>query len=250
MLRPTCLFAVVLTCWANLVLGETNYVIDQLLVGVHEQKSLDSAIIKVLPTGTRLEVLERDGEIALIEDGEGVRGWVDASYLTAELPIALRITELERDKATLEARIKTLLTANDGDAAGGSTAQVDVLTQENTELKAKLSTERLRAGKLQSEVASLRSSVQSTRTSPDARIVELERSRSELERQLGDAKDEIGELSARSSLKATSEMIPLIFREYLLSIIIGFLIIVALSFGAGIYVVDLLNRRRHGGFRV
>ena len=103
-----------------------------------------------------------------------IGGWVDASYLTAELPIALRITELERDKATLEARIKTLLTANDGDAAGASTAQVDVLTQENTELKAKLSTERLRAGKLQSMVASLRSSVQSTRASPDARIVELE----------------------------------------------------------------------------
>ena len=34
------------------IMAETVYVIDKLLVGVHEDKTLESPIIKVLPTGS------------------------------------------------------------------------------------------------------------------------------------------------------------------------------------------------------
>lgn len=236
------------TLWA-----ETGYVIDKLLVGVHQDKNLDSAIIKVLATGTRLEVLERDGELALVEDPDKVRGWVDAAYLTADLPAQLRLAELERDKAGLEKQLAALRSTtadNPAVAPAADAAAVNELTKENTELKAKLSDERLRAGKLQSEAAALRTELNSNNAPPDARIIELERDRNALRNTLDDAEEQIAELSARASLKAIAELVPLVLREYASAIGILVFVIAALGFGGGIWVFDMLNRRRHGGFRV
>ncbi len=233
-------------------LAETSYVIDKLLVGVHADKNLDSAIIKVLPTGTRLEVIERDGELALIEDPEQVRGWVDSAYLTVEVPAALRLAELQRDKDKLEKQLAEAASATPAtaDAGGAGSAEIEALTKENTELKGKLSEQRLRAGKLQTEIAAVRAEMQNNAAPPDARIVELERDRDALNGKLEDAEDQIAELSARASLKATSDLVPLVLKEYASAIAIIVLVIMVFAFGAGIYVVDLLNRRRHGGFRV
>ena len=238
--------------------AETAYVIDKLLVGVHEDKDLDSAIVKVLPTGTRLEVLEREGELAYVTEPDGAKGWVDAAYLTDGPPAQLRIPELEREKAALELRIKELESAG-GQAAGAQTptaelgpasAQIEALTKENTDLKDKLSDEKLRAGTLQSEVSSLRAEVKSTSVPPDARLVELERSRDELENDLESARRQVAEYEARSSLEDTAALVPVVLREYATSILIILGVVVVLAFGGGVYVVDLLNRRRHGGFRV
>ena len=62
--------------------AETAYVIDKLLVGVHRERDLNSSIIKVLPTGTALEVLERREQLARVKDAEGTEGW-DADRLAA-----------------------------------------------------------------------------------------------------------------------------------------------------------------------
>ena len=102
------LLVFLLVCTWPAQAAETAFVIDRLLVGVHEEKNLDSAIVKVLPTGTELEVLERDGELAYVAEPGGAKGWVDAAYLTDEQPAQLRIPELEREKAALEQRVKEL----------------------------------------------------------------------------------------------------------------------------------------------
>lgn len=228
------------------------YVIDKLLVGVHEDKDLDSAIIKVLPTGTKLEVLARDGELAQVIDPDQVKGWVDAAYLTDEPPAELRLTALVAEKAELEARLKALEQTPGAAAtpALGDRAQVDALTKENTALKGKLSDERLRLGQLQSEVAALRAEVSNAAAPPDARVLELEQARDALERDLTTARDRLAEYEARSSLADTAALVPLVLREYLTWILLGLALIAALAFGGGMYLVDLMNRRRHGGFRV
>ena len=79
------------------VAAEEVYVIDELLVGVHAEKNLDSAIVKVFPTGTKLEVVERDGELARIEGPEDVSGWVDGAYLTQTPPAKVRLAALEAE---------------------------------------------------------------------------------------------------------------------------------------------------------
>ncbi|MEX2479354.1 MAG: TIGR04211 family SH3 domain-containing protein [Gammaproteobacteria bacterium] len=234
--------------------AEQVYVIDKLLVGIHEQKNLDSAIIKVLPTGSVLEVLERDGDLALVRDAEQNEGWVDTAYLTADQPAALRLAAIEAEKAAVEQQLAALENAGAASSAkpadGKLLEQLEAMTRENTELKGKLSDERLRAGQLQTEVAALRSELRDQTAPPDARIVELERAREQLQRELTAAQATIKEVTARASLQPTAAMIPLIVREYAAIITLIVLALLALAFGAGAYVVDVMNRRRHGGFRI
>lgn len=235
--------------------AEQVYVIDQLLVGIHAEKNLDSPIIKVLPTGSVLEVLERDGDLARVSDGEDAEGWVDAAYLTSDEPAALRLAALEGEHAALEERLAELTsTAAAGAPAaspsGETPPQLDQLTRENTELKAKLSDERLRSGQLQGEVAQLRAELREQGAPPDARIVDLERTRERLERELARAEETVQELNTRASLEPTSAMVPLVWREYGTIILLLGLVLTGLAFGAGAYAIDALNRRRHGGFRI
>lgn len=234
------------------VAAEPVYVIDELLVGVHAEKSLDSAIVKVFPTGTELDVVERDGELARVEGPEGVTGWVDGAYLTDKAPAKVRLAALEAEKAALEERLQAARDAASPGAAVSPevTDQLEAVTRENTELKGKLSDERLRAGQLQSEVASLRAEMRENSTPPDARIIEVERERDTLRGDLEDAREQIAELETRGSLQADSDMLPLVLKAYAWPIVIALLVLAAIAFGGGIYIVDVINRRRHGGFRI
>ena len=248
----------VLSCLPAGLAAETTYVIDKLLVGVHQEKDLDSAIIKVLPTGARLEVLRRDGELAYVEDPDRTRGWVDVAYLTIERPAELRIAELESEKAVLETRIQTL--EQGPSAAGGAAdntadlraaeAQIEALTKENTDLKGKLSNERLRVGNLQTENTALQAEVKQTQTPPDVRITELERIRDELNHALDDARERITKLEAQSSKDDAAALLPVVLEAYATTLLMILLAIAIVAFGVGIYCMDLLIRKRHGGFRV
>lgn len=94
--------------------AENAYVIDELLVGVHQDQDLNSAIIKVLRTGTKLEVVRREGELALIKDPGGTSGWVDTAYLMEEVPAALKLKQLVDENAALTAKLKAAPTSIDG----------------------------------------------------------------------------------------------------------------------------------------
>ena len=129
-----------------------GYVVDQLLVGIHEDRSLESPIIQVVPTGSQLEVLEATPDFVRVQTGEGVVGWIDASYVTEEKPARLLLTELqtadaERAAALAEARaeLETLreqLATPTGSAAAegptGAGASTAALEKENRALRAQL----------------------------------------------------------------------------------------------------------------
>lgn len=254
-MRPlaTLVSAVVLFASAAATLADTVFVIDKLLVGIHANKDADSAIVKIVPTGTPLELIERAGDVANVREPAGASGWLDSAYLSTEPPARVRLAELEKVKVALEQRLKQLAQAapaGSGSAVAQSSAEIDALTKENTDLKGKLSDEKLRAETLQSEVSTLRSQVKSTALPPDARLVELERSRDELEQELEEAQQKLGEYAARSALNDPATLLPVVLREYATSIILITLLLTALAFALGIYVADLLNRRRHGGFRL
>jgi hypothetical protein len=99
-------------------------------------------------------------------------------------------------------------------------------------------------------VSSLRAQVKSTAVPPDTRLVELERSRDDLERDLEDARAKLAEYAARTSLDDVAALVPVVLREYAKSLVLLTVVLLALGFGAGVYLLDFLNRRRHGGFRV
>ncbi len=74
--------------------AKTFYVTDKVLVGVYEQPNTESTLIKALPTGTPIEVLERNGEYAKIRSPDGTTGWVENSYLINHKPAQLIVLDL------------------------------------------------------------------------------------------------------------------------------------------------------------
>jgi len=83
--------------------AQTFYVTDKVLVGVYELATTESNLIKALPTGTPIEVLERDGEYAKIRSPDGTTGWVENSYLIDHKPAQLVVLDLtDQQKQTSE----------------------------------------------------------------------------------------------------------------------------------------------------
>jgi uncharacterized protein YgiM (DUF1202 family) len=75
-------------------------------VGIHRDRTPDSPIIQVVPTGAPIEVVERNGDFVQVRTADGVTGWVDASYVMDEKPAHLVLAELESVNAARAAEIE------------------------------------------------------------------------------------------------------------------------------------------------
>jgi SH3 domain protein len=223
--------------------AETAFVIDKLLVGVHQEENLSSAIVKVLPTGTKLEVLSRKGEIAKIKDPSGVTGWVDAAYLMKDAPAADLVKQLKLDKQALADRVKAL----EAGGPSGPPGKVDSLTNENTELKSQLSAQKLKNSELETSLAELRKN----KPAPAGGTVaaELQAANLKLKNELERAQEANEALQREAPTGAISS--PRLALDHTSSVaLLGVGALLLGSFGGGIYLMDYLNRRRHGGYRV
>ncbi len=227
--------------------AETAYVIDKLLVGVHKEEDLNSAIVKVLPTGTQLEVIQRKGEIAKVKDGEGITGWVDAAYLMPQPPAETQVAQLKQEKQALADRLKALEAKG---TKGAPSSQLDELTNENTDLKSQLSNQKLRSSELETELNALRKTAADAGSAGGSVAAELRTANLKLTEELNQARrsleDADAKLSAGTPLGQASSMLgassPLAL--LLTTLLLG------TAFAGGAYYMDYRNRRRHGGFRV
>ena len=227
-LRATSL-AILLALESPHLLAEQAYVIDRLLIGIHKDKDLESEIIKVLPTGTRLEVLTREAGLAQIKGPEGITGWVDAVYLMPERPARVVADALDKQNKQLDAevkklkeRLKRLRTANADPATpiasraeepDPQASETEKLQEQNAALTRSLEAERLRAEELQTRLAAL--------TAPSSGA------------------------TPPSAVPANEPFIA----KFKLHLIFAALALV-LGAGWGFYLADYLQRRRHGGFRI
>lgn len=249
-LKLLALFALSGIICAPLSAAENAFVIDKLLVGIHENEDLTSAIVKVLPTGSKLEILARKGEKAKVKDADGIVGWVDAAYLMPDPPAAAQLEQLKRDKEALADRLKAL---DAGKAKPGEDGgRIDALTNENTDLKSQLSAQKLKTSELETEVSALRKAASSAAGAGEGSMdAELRKANLELTESLEEAEDKIEDLedqlassggSTASVSGAASGFSPPLGGAIIVLLIAAFV--------GGIYVMDHLNRRRHGGFRV
>jgi SH3 domain protein len=225
---------------------ETVYVIDKLLVGVHKEADLNSAIAKVLPTGTKLDLLTRKGELAQIKDHEGAIGWVDNAYLMKDPPAAAAVEQLKLDKRALADRVKALETQTAGKATPEESAKINTLTNENTELKGQLSAQKLTNTALEEKLAQLEK--QSANTSGGTVAAELQKANLALKEDLKKANDTVDTLRAGAPETAATPTLRspgLSFSAIALTVALSLI-----GFGGGMFLMDYLHRRRHGGFRV
>ncbi len=225
------------------LLAETSYISDQLQIGLHEEKNLDSPIIKTLPSGTALELIKQEENVSFVRDPQGASGWIDNSYLMNSDPDNDQLRAAREQISALQSRLDTAqqeISSLQGRAADA--AAVQALRQEKTAIEARLKAEKLKAGQLEAEISRLRKRVgmSNDKQSLYEQIEALEADKKNLEVALAISRgDGEGALSARLGSEARG------WRALAIYLVISMLI----GLGLGVYFMDLLNRRRHGGFR-
>jgi len=96
---------VITAAWAGAAAAETAYVTDLLQLGLHHASDTSDRPFENLPSGTRLEVLERRTHYARVRTDDGDEGWVKAAYIVTETPARFRVAELEATLETLRAEL-------------------------------------------------------------------------------------------------------------------------------------------------
>jgi len=228
------------------------YITDKLNVGLHEEKTLDSPIVAVLPSGTELELVKREDNFSFVSDKNGTTGWVDNSYLLDQAPASERIKSLTARNNTLEQQLKTLQSRNNN--SSGNTDNLAKLQSDYDDLQQQLNSERLKTGELQVTIAELRKR-QGQNSDSDALYKEIDSLREtnkDLEVKLANALDSTAAVSDTDTSTATSSIVSndksIMFSWKSLAISSALILVIGLA--AGIYLMDYLNRRRHGGFRI
>ena len=132
-------------------------------------------------------------------------------------------------------------------AVGGSPpnpAQVNTLTNENTELKSQLSSLKLKGSELERQL-------KSRGDAPDGSVTgELRKANLELEATTDALRQRTTELEAQLASDTALGRIQGAASLTSPWAVLGCLVLICLSFGAGMFCMDYLNRRRHGGFRL
>ncbi len=247
----TFLWLVLLTAPAG---AETVYVADRFEIGVHDNINIDSAIVAVIPSGTALTVVDRNGEFVKVTTPDGVRGWVDTRYIVSDKP---SVALLEEHDAKLQDTVRSL---------GAARAEVEVLRQRVTELQRDATTATRSSPGITKSVSLATNEVASKLKDTERELENLAEANQQLKIRIADLQA-IQIVSAKSAAgSALTEKGPAEKEEGGKSIWHGpisneartwtswqwllFGSILLLAFAAGGYAVDWESRRRHGGFRI
>jgi SH3 domain protein len=222
---------------SSILSAETVYVIDELKIGLHSSPTIDSPIIKLVSSGSSLYVIERDNDLIHVQETGGTKGWINNKYVVVKKPGKSRINELEENNKTLKQVIDQLKTRT----MTTSTNQPEV----QKKLEQQLNSERLKAGALQAQLAALKANVADFDDS-DKFLSDIE-TLQQKNRQLiallesSDIKVNLIEGSSTKGSFSINKMKQMPFTLF---------IVFLFGIGGGVFILDLYNRRRHGGFRI
>jgi len=248
------------------VLAEKRYVTDRVLLGIHTEANETSALIKSVPSGTELEVLETVDGFIKIKLEDDTEGWVSSGFVMKETPATRRYDvlshqyeqttqELDKLKVDYEKSRRELQVRRD---------QVSNATTTIKELKKRKSggavipnpeTEIKLAAALQ-EVETLKNKITELEKKPEPKVNVDQK---QIFNELKEVKDQNEVMKKRIDVALAhlnGERIPT--PEELASIRPKFpawywsLLFIILLIGviSGYFIMDYRFRRRHGGFRI
>ncbi len=85
--------------------ADTVYVIDKLQIGMRAERDNVSAVVKPLETGATLDVLQRDERFVRVRDKVGTEGWIEARYVSPELPARAQLAKLQEELNKVRAQL-------------------------------------------------------------------------------------------------------------------------------------------------
>jgi SH3 domain protein len=128
------------TLSVGIVGAKTQYVSDELIVPMRAGKGNEYKIIKMLTTGTPLEIIEEDKDYLKVRAQDGQDGWVLKQFIISETPKAKIIAGLKQEIDRLRAESKDVLALmNERDSlkalSGRLSTETEQLRKENSYLK-------------------------------------------------------------------------------------------------------------------
>lgn len=86
--------------------AQNAYISDDLNVAIRSGKTFQHRIMRFVPSGTRVEVLQTDDDgYALIRTPEGTEGWLEATHLSQQPHARDRLAQAQRQMEGLRERI-------------------------------------------------------------------------------------------------------------------------------------------------
>ncbi len=252
---------------SNSAFAEKQYVTDRILLGIHTEADETSTVIKSVPSGTELEVIDTAEGFVQIKLDDGTEGWVNSGFVTKDTPSTRKYDVLahQYEQTTQELdKLKVDFAKKDRDLE----IRRDQLSNANTTIR-ELKKRQATGGKvvvdpeLEKKLAAATQQVETLKL----KLVEMEKKpepaldidQKKLFTELKTVKDQNDILQKRIDVALahlTGKRIPT--AEELASIRPEFptwywtLLVIILLIGvvAGYFIMDYRFRRRHGGFRI
>jgi len=168
--------------------GEAAWVTDEFEITMRNGKGSRQTIVRMLPSGTKLEVFEVDKEegYSRVRTRSGAEGWVLNRYLLRQPPARVTMPDVQAQLARSEAQRKQL------------SQELRDLKKENTTVKGRLGQSESSSDDLQKELARI-SALSSNTVQIDAENRQLKKTLAQTQQALEDAEEESRRLASRSN---------------------------------------------------
>ncbi|WP_457573779.1 TIGR04211 family SH3 domain-containing protein [Desulfolithobacter sp.] len=180
--RCVLVMVVLLLLWSGAAMAEIRYVKPSLEVPVRRGQGMDYRIVVIVNDGTRVELLEEQGDWARIRTEKGKEGWILKRYLSTDPPLHEQVARLKQENKTLLEKQATF-------------------KERLAELKATM----------QEEIDSLQAALQESESQKDECLAELDSVRNQYEALQRDAADVV---QTKQQLKDTRREMEEIRQRY------------------------------------
>lgn len=134
MFRPSTILLPLFLTLASQAQGA--FITDKLLVGLYENLDSSGKPIKILSSGTSVEVLERQSGYIKVKLNDGSVGWVELRYVTDDTPSQAKLAELEKQNKQMQHNLDKA--KEEFDALKKKSEGLDKLKSDNKELEDRL----------------------------------------------------------------------------------------------------------------
>jgi len=222
------------------------YISPNLQLGLHTQASLNSPIKTLLSSGTVVQIIKTNKDFSQIKTADNKVGWIKSQFISQQEPASVKVKKLQYalDQAlktspeTAPAVSSSLQKNNSNSSDATINNYKNTISALREELKAweQLDFQDKQAQKIQAEKSNqqLKQRLSMIATLASGREV---------------AKEQF-DISSLIQAPATTDNKQYYFSSLLKKNYLLLMMVSGVSFLLGIFVMDLINRRRHGGYRV
>lgn len=259
------IFIAILSLIATSALGETLYVTDRILLGVHQEAAETSTVIATIATGTAVSVLERGDDFIKVQLSDGKQGWVSSSYLTQGKPATAQLDATVAQLKQAQDNTKKLNDEIDKrehenqarrDELANAQATIKELQKKLSQQPAKTTAAATPDKETQAQIQALQDQVKklneekadlaaADKSAPAIPLHDLQSQNQQLQARIEAALSSLrGEnVPSAAELAAIRPSFPFWYWILLLAVFVG-----GIATGVGWW--DRLQRKRHGGFRI